>query len=464
MSEQPVPKVRRRILRNLLLSFLAFCVVALGLLAWWVTTDSFQQRMRRRVIAALEEATGGRVELGELHTIPFRLRVDARNLTIHGREAADQAPFVQVERVQAEMKIISLFEKSIGLHSLVLERPVVHVIAYPDGTTNVPAPAVQLSSDRSAIEHLMSLSVARIEAHDGTLLWQDRKVPFDFAAGDLALLLDFSILRQHYEARLRAGSVKTNWGSLGEFTWSGDADVVLARHHAEIGRLTAKSGHSEIDFKGRLEDYRDPQITGEYHGVIDLHELATVIREPHLRQGTTQFAGKGSWNLRTFAMEGTLDAKELEWTDGKTVSLRNGRAQAAFSIDPVRFRIPSLKASLLGGNVAGDVDVTNWQNSLESLAPVAGAPRAPNREPPSLRRVHLRTCNVARYICNLLAFPLAPALDVLSTPACRSIASASPEMRAARSIWHGSGRFAMPKRVRSLKSPHRGGWHRMKSR
>ena len=71
-------------------------------------TNSFQQMVRRRVITSAEKITGGRVELGELHTIPFRLRVDARNLTIHGREARRaRLPFLHVDRVQAEMKILS---------------------------------------------------------------------------------------------------------------------------------------------------------------------------------------------------------------------------------------------------------------------------------------------------------------------------------------------------------------------
>ncbi|MGA8299605.1 MAG: hypothetical protein WB817_08970, partial [Terriglobales bacterium] len=64
MSEASAPPpARRRILLKLFLSFLVFCVVGFAGLAWWVTTDSFQRRMRERVIAALEEATGGRVEL-----------------------------------------------------------------------------------------------------------------------------------------------------------------------------------------------------------------------------------------------------------------------------------------------------------------------------------------------------------------------------------------------------------------
>ena len=134
----PSPK-RRRILWKLFLGFCLFSLIAFSLLGWYVTTDSFQQMVRRRVVSSVEKIVGGRVELGELHTTPFRLRVDARNLTIHGREAPDQVPFLHVDRLEAEMKIISLLSTTVGLHSLVLDRPVVHIIDYPDGTTNIQA-------------------------------------------------------------------------------------------------------------------------------------------------------------------------------------------------------------------------------------------------------------------------------------------------------------------------------------
>ncbi len=101
-STEPPPPELRRILRKLFLLFCVFSLIGFAALVWYATTDSFQQLVRRRVIASLEKVTGGRVELGEFHTIPFRLRVDARNLTIHGREASDQIPFFRVDRVQAE--------------------------------------------------------------------------------------------------------------------------------------------------------------------------------------------------------------------------------------------------------------------------------------------------------------------------------------------------------------------------
>jgi len=402
----PVPPERRRILLKLFLSFCVFSLLAFALLGWYVTTDSFQQLVRRRVVASVEKITGGRVELGELHTIPFRLRVDARNLTIHGHEAPDQVPFVRVDRLQAEMKVISILSTTIGLHSLVLEHPVVHVIVYSDGTTNVPAPPASLSSNKGPVEELISLSVSRIDVQRGELLWEDKKMPFDFAAQDLALLLNYSLLRRQYEARIVAGSVATRFQLYPSFAWRADASVILARGRADISSLTVTSGKSEIHFSGQLQDFHNPQLSGHYHGLADLGELASLTREAQVRKGTAQFEGKGSWNLQDFSTQGTVQAKDIEWSNGK-LSMPNGRISAGFSLTSDRFRVSSIKANLFGGDLQGEADVTDWQSSLApSPAPVRR--HVIGRVPPeSLQRGSLRL--------QVAGLPLLPAMEMLSS-------------------------------------------------
>ena len=407
---EPVPPERRRILWRLFWSFCVFTLIAFSLLAWYVTTDSFQQMVRRRVVASVEKITGGRAELGELHTIPFRLRVDARNLTIHGREASDQVPLLQVDRLQAEMKIISLLSTTIGLHSLVLEHPVAHIIAYPDGTTNVPVPPLSRTSDRGPVEQLFALSVSHLEVQRGELLWEDKKVPFDFAARNLALLLNYSLLRRQYEAHVVAGSVATRVQQYPSFVWQADASLVLARGRADIRSLTVTSGKSEIHFAGRVLDFHNPQVSGDYRGLADLGELASLSRQPQVRKGTAQFEGKGSWTLQNFSTQGTIQAKEIEWSNGK-LSMRNGRLSAGLSVTPDRFRISSLKANLLGGDLLGDAEVTNWQSSLQTSLeppPARGRRHVIGRVAPgSLQRgsLHLQ----------LAGFPVLPALQLLSS-------------------------------------------------
>jgi translocation and assembly module TamB len=410
-STQPVPHERRRILWRLFLGFCVFSLVGFSLLGWYVTTDSFQRLVRRRVVASLEKMTGGRVELGELHTIPFRLRVDARDLTIRGREAPGQAPFLHVDRLQGELKIISFLSTTVGLHSLVLEHPVVHLIDYPDGSTNAPVPQAGLSSSQGPIEQLMSLSVSHIEVQRGELLWEDKKVPFDFTARDLALLLHYSLLRRRYEAHVAVGNAVTRVQKYPGFTWSADASLVLARGHADVGSLTVRSGKSEIHFAGLLQDFHNPQVSGDYHGLADLGELAALLRQTQLRKGTAQFEGKGTWSLQTFSTQGTLQARDLDVErSNPDLSLRNGRFSAAFSVTPERFRVSSFKANVLGGDMVGEADVTNWQSPLKGTGPVpaSGRRHAPPRvSPGSIERGSVRL--------QLSGFPLLPALELLSS-------------------------------------------------
>ena len=296
MSE-PTP-VQRRSWWKLFRLFCLFSAVVLSLLGWYATTDSFQQMVRRRVVAALEKATGGRVEIGQIHTIPFRLRVDVRDLVIHGREAADQAPYLRVDRVLVEVKIISLFSTEIGLHSLDVEHPVVHLIVYPDGSTNQPAPLVSQASGKAPAEELFSLSVSHVQVQQGELLWEEKRIPLDFDARSVALNLEYSFLHSQYEAHVVRGEREHQaFDSIRRMVWRADTALVLARDHADISSLNVASGKSEFHFSGHVQDFQHPQVTGDYHGAVDLGELAAAAKQPEFRKGTARV--EGQWFLES---------------------------------------------------------------------------------------------------------------------------------------------------------------------
>jgi len=116
--------------------------------------------------------------------------------------------------------------------------------------------------------------------------------------------------------------------------------------------------------------------------------------------------GHGSWSLANFSTDGTLLAKDIEWSDGKKLRTQSGRFGAAFSVTPQRIHISSIKAGLFGGEVQGEVDVANWQSSIERAA--------------SLNRQHVvgraSTMNPQRGAVRLQlsGFPLAPVIAVVS--------------------------------------------------
>ena len=287
--------------------------------------------------------------------------------------------------------------------------------------------------------------MSHLEVQQGELLWQDRKVPFEFNAGGLTLLLNHSLLRQRYEAHVSAGSVATRVQQYPTFVWRADAALILARGHADISSLTITSGKSEIHFAGRLQDFHNPQVSGDYHGVADLGELTSAIRPVEVRKrslrrgspetgfiekglnqrgliqrGTAQFEGKGSWSLQIFSTQGTVQAKDIEWSNGK-LSMRNGRLSAGFSVTPDRFHVSSIKANLLGGDLLGDADVMNWQNSLPNpLEPSSvKASSVESSSVPARRhltgRVSQGGLQRGSVHMQVAGFPLLPALQLVSS-------------------------------------------------
>ena len=74
MTETGAKPGRRRIWKYLLLLGLAGGVALAGI-GWYSTTDSFRTLVRQRLIATLERMTGGRVELGSIHVVPFHFQL-----------------------------------------------------------------------------------------------------------------------------------------------------------------------------------------------------------------------------------------------------------------------------------------------------------------------------------------------------------------------------------------------------
>lgn len=371
MIESGAPPRRRRVLKFLLLTALAG-VLALAGLGWYATTNSFQSMVRRRLVAELERVSGGRVELGGFHTIPFRLRIDVRDLTIHGREGAGDVPLVHVDRLLARIKIISILATEIGFDSLVLDQPVVHVIVYRDGTTNQPQPKLETPSGFTS-EQLFALRIAHLEVNQGQLLWNDQKVPIDLKAADVFADGNYSFLHRRYDVDVNVGKIDARYGGYRPVAWSGEGHFSLSEDALNIKSLKAVSGRSQLEASGRLTSFLQPQFVGQYNLSLDLTDAAAVLRTSELRRGTLQVSGKGSWTSQIFSSAGKLAASDVEWRD-KSLTVSRTSFNTEFKVDSQKLALSALQVNLFGGDVRGDAEIVNW---LSSSSP---GKRAKNRD------------------------------------------------------------------------------------
>ncbi len=393
MSE-PRAKPRWRRFRNYLLYAGLLGGLLFGGVAWYTSTDSFQSLIRRRLVTALERITGGRVELGGIHTIPFRFRVDIRDLTIHGREAASEVPYAHVDRLVAQVKLISVVGAEFGFSALTLDHPVVHIQVYPDGTTNQPARQLKGTSAKSSIEQLFSLSIDQLEVRHGELLWNDTKTPFDFIAEDVSADMSYSLLHRRYDGSLLLGKVDTKLEGYRPVAWMAETHFTFGPDSLEIKSLKATSGRSRLQASGRLDNFRQPKVVTKYDLTLDLAEASEIARRSEIRQGVLQATGEGAWSPATFSSSGKALAKSFDWRD-PSATLNGATLNTEFTITPQRLTLSQLQAGLLGGEVTGDAEVINWLNSPATAKSVQGNAAEEQRGTVRLRLKNLSAAEIA---------------------------------------------------------------------
>lgn len=373
---EPAARPRRRRWWKYLLILSGVIVLSAVAGLWYINTDSFQSLVRRRLVAEVERITGGHAQVGSFHTIPFRMQIEVRDITVRGREAPGAVALAHADRLVAHVKVISFLRTEFGFHDLVLDHPVIHVAVYPDGTTNIPGPRVLGRPGKTPIEQLFALSIDRLDVRHGELIWNGEKIPLDFAARDASLQMQYSYLRFRYEGRLLLGKVDTKFDDFRPFAWMSTAEFSLGQTFAEVHSLKLNSGRSHLEASGRVSDFRRPQVQASYDAYLDLGEAASIARRRDLREGIAEFKGQGTWSLEQFTTSGALALRDFGWQDDQ-VNLKKANLTADYAVGDQQIKLSKLQGKLLDGSFTGDLQIDNWQNPTP-VSKAAG--RSPQNE------------------------------------------------------------------------------------
>ena len=433
-------KPMRRWWRYLLIATAVGFLGAVALLVY-VNTDSFQSLVRRRLVAEVERVTGGRVEIGSIHTTPFLLQVDVRGITVHGRESATEVPLAHVDRIVARLKVISLLRSEFGFHEVILEQPVVHVAFYPGGATNFPQRKAGGVAGQTMVERLFALSINRFELLHGQILWDDQTIPVDFAARDALLQMDYSFLRDRYDGHLQVGLVDTKLMDCRPFAWMTAVEFSLGSGSATVPSLKWNSGHSHLSASGQITDFRRPHLQGTYDAQVDLAEAASIARRRELRAGVLELKGHGDWSLDQFASSGLLTLHDLGWQNDQ-VSFSKASLNTDYSFTDQQLKLSKLQGKIFGGAIAGEAEFNQWLAPWQHLSPAArktletatisAAPNRANVKTPKPKPAATQNVVVLLRLRDLSAEDIADALDAPAHtfPRFHPVASASGTLEA----------------------------------
>ncbi len=336
-------------------------------LVWYVRSPRFADLVRRKTIAALEDATGGRVELHAFHWNLSKLEFEADDLTIHGLEAPDERPYAHADRIYVRLHIISFVEKRINVKDLGLEDPVVHLIVNPDGTTNAPEPKVR--SNATPVQQLFDLAIDHLNLSNGQLLVNDRTLPLDFAADDVTAVMTYDRVDSRYDGTIQIGKMDAKYQDFRDVAAQGEMAFNLWSNRLQIKTLKLASEKSALEATGTLSNFNSPELKFKYGGAVDVGQLGSVLRVYELRAGRVTIDGSGTYsNAAGIAARGYAAGRGVTYLDNG-VAVRDAAADANFSLAQGNLSLTRIAARLLGGGVTGDAEIRNLFSDSTNVAP-----------------------------------------------------------------------------------------------
>lgn len=347
---------------RILLRVVAACAVLLAIagLAGLVIVQSgwFHEYVRARIIAELERATGGRVEIGRFSFRGPTLTASVAPLVIHGSEAAGEPPLVRAASVTVGLRVLSFAERKVDVASVKVDQPQVRIVIYPDGSNNLPG----RGSGNWPVD-MINLAVGHYEVSGGVIELDERSTPVNLRGDGLELKLTYDPRTPAYQAEvgsrelrvIAAGMPPQELGFSSKFSFQKTRIVVTALH------LSTPQSHA--DLAGTLDNPMSPRGTLKVRAAISLKDAVSRFSLPLEPVGTADFAGTLAIDfdqLSEFEIKGRLSARGVGYSSGR-LHVSGAGVQAEVDAGARRVEANHLQVDALGSHFAGQLVLTGWK-------------------------------------------------------------------------------------------------------
>jgi translocation and assembly module TamB len=322
----------------------------------------FYELVHHRMVAEIEKATGGRVEIGNYAFDWKRLEVRVGPVVLHGKESASEPPFVRVASVTAGLRIISMMERKVDLAYLKIDRPQVRIAFYADGTDNIPDPAVH-HPETVWSEDLVHLAVGHYEVTNGLFEYDDRQIPLNLRGEDLRVRMSLSG-KDRYQGELESNRVRVIPDGAGPIEVSVSAAFTLDKAAIDISRLKIATKESRADLVGSLTNLRWPRGTFTVKATAATREIVKLFAIPIEPTGSATFDGKLNISFEkpfSFSMNGRAAARGLSYRQERLV-VENADVRGDLSLGLDDLVLRNATATALGATVNGQAMLRHWRD------------------------------------------------------------------------------------------------------
>jgi translocation and assembly module TamB len=360
-NEYPMSRPRKLILW-LTLTCLASLVVFAGAALYVVQSSWFKEQIREKLVATVEYATGGRVELKSFQYDWHRLTAEAGGFVLRGMEPAGGPPLFSADSVRVQLKLLSAFHRDVDISSMVVNRPQVYLLIREDGSTNIPEPKVKRPPDsQPVLEQLLDLKVRHFEINQGVVEVNLKQAPLDIRGDNLQALLSYEdgtaprylVKASSQQLQLKTANLQTIAGDL-------TMDASLERDQIVFSQVTYRLQKSKVEARGTLVHVANPAVSFQANAEIDVAEAARIVELPELRSGVLTFQGEARYGPPGFVLSGNLKGARLSYRN-RNLALSQISLKSAMTLTTSLVTLQGLSMGSLGANFTGRAEVRDYR-------------------------------------------------------------------------------------------------------
>jgi len=271
---------RARIIRNIAIGA-AVLIVALVVAAMvTVQTRWFGNLAAGKIAAALEEGTGGRVEIGSFQLDPRRLRAVITGLVVHGHEPAGAPPYLSARRVEVDVRLLTSLKHIWNISYLGLDTPQANIMVFADGSTNVPSPKSKTESKDTPLATVVDLAIGHVDLANGLVLINSHPQAVNVRANNVRLRLAYDMLKEGYRGQVSLEPLYVASGRNTPVSFAITVPVTLQRDRIDVQNARIATALSEITISGTVENLRDPKTKARVSGHVAVADLKNAADLP----------------------------------------------------------------------------------------------------------------------------------------------------------------------------------------
>jgi translocation and assembly module TamB len=442
-------RVRRFFVRHLPLAVAGLVVLAVLLSVGFyfvASSAGFENEVRKRLIAQIENATGGRVEIASFHWRLLHLEAEADGVIIHGLEDPGEVPYAQIDRLRVKIGLLGFLSPHVLLRDLEVAGPRVHIVVYPDGSTNQPHPRRPHRQSKPELDTLFNLQAGHVAVEQGALDYDNRAAsfdfrnryaPLDFAADDVSLVMHyvpaFHGTPELYRIELGAADLNLarilprNKSSPVHGTLAATVDLepakILLRNLRLISHRQA-APNRELDVTGVLDDLSHPRWQAKVLGDLDMRLLDPVFGYGDAPVGIAHLDLAAAGQPEEFHIDGPVHVDCGSYI-GAGINAKDVTLDAQVHADAKQLQIAQIVARLRpGGQIAGNLTLGPWLPAV----PAATVERtfASPEERRASRNVLVRSAQISipvngKVNANFSGVALDTVMDMVAAPPYRRL-------------------------------------------